>query len=164
MSSIAKTMTVHDFEAVDIRGESVKLDKFKGDVLLVVNTASACGFTPQYEGLQALYDQYNDQGFQVLGFPCNQFGGQERGSEQDIIDGCMTQFGVTFPMFSKVNVNGQNAHPLFQYLKSELPGLLGGRIKWNFTKFLIDKDGNPIKRYAPKTTPREIEKDILKLL
>jgi len=154
-------MSVYDFEAVGITGETISLSAYEGKVLLIVNTASGCGFTPQYEGLEALYRQYNDQGLVVLGFPCNQFGGQEPGSDKEIADFCKTSFDVDFPLFSKIDVNGDKAHPLYAYLKKDKPGFLGsGMIKWNFTKFLVGRDGEPVKRYAPTVKPEEIEDDI----
>lgn len=149
--------------ADSLTGEVIKMDKYKGKVVLVVNTASKCGFTPQYEGLEKLHKEYKDKGLEILGFPCNQFAGQEPGGK-DEIESCLLNYGVDFQMFDKVEVNGKNAHPIFKYLKKELPGTLGGRIKWNFTKFLLDKDGNPVKRFAPSTKPEKIEKDIQSLL
>ena len=154
-----------DFTVDDIRGKPVKLDRYKGRVLLVVNTASQCGFTPQYKGLEALQKKYHAKGFDVLGFPCNQFGAQEPGSESEIATFCETSFGVTFPMFAKVDVNGDDAAPLYQWLKKEKPGLLGSEgIKWNFTKFLVDRKGKVVARYAPNDTPESIAPDIEKLL
>jgi glutathione peroxidase len=154
-----------DFKAADISGTPVDLAMYKGQVVLVVNTASECGFTKQYKGLEVVYQQFRDKGVAVLGFPCNQFGGQEPGSESEIGAFCEKNFGVTFPLFAKVDVNGENAHPLFQHLKKAAPGLLGTeRIKWNFTKFLIGKDGSVFKRYAPATKPEELVADIEKLL
>ncbi|AMM83417.1 glutathione peroxidase [Martelella sp. AD-3] len=154
-------MTIYDFSAKSIDGTTVDLSDYKGHVLLIVNTASQCGFTPQYEGLEDLYRKYREQAFSVLGFPCNQFGGQEPGDEDEIDYFCKTQFDIDFPMFAKVDVNGDDAHPLFKYLKKERPGLLGsGIIKWNFTKFLIGRDGEPIKRYAPTVKPEDIQDDI----
>ena len=154
-------MSVYDFEAKSIDGVDTPLEQFKGSVLLIVNVASECGFTPQYEGLEALYRKFKDQGFQILGFPCNQFGHQEPGSESAIKAFCERRFGVTFPLFSKIDVNGTNAHPLYKFLKESRPGLLGTEaIKWNFTKFLIDRQGNPIKRYAPQEKPASLETDI----
>lgn len=132
--------------------------------MLIVNTASKCGLTPQYEGLEALYQKYKDQGLVVIGFPCNQFGGQEPGDAQEIQEGCLINYGVSFPMMEKVEVNGKKAHPLFQYLKKEKSGLLGGRIKWNFTKFLIDKEGTVVERFAPTTAPEKIEAKVAALL
>lgn len=154
----------YQLEAKNIRGESVSMDTYKDKLVLVVNTASKCGLTPQYEGLEELYKQYKDQGLVILGFPCNQFGGQEPGDEKSISEGCLINYGVSFPMFSKVEVNGENTHPVFKYLKSELGGVLGSKIKWNFTKFLIGKDGEPLERFAPITKPERIEKYIKKHL
>lgn len=154
-------MTVYDFKARTIDGRDVSLAEYKGKVLLIVNVASRCGFTPQYRGLEELHERFGKNGFEVLGFPCNQFGNQEPGSETDIKDFCDLQFGVRFPLFSKVEVNGPGAHPLYEFLKKSKPGFLGTkRIKWNFTKFLIDRNGRPIKRYSPQTTPTAIEKDV----
>ena len=164
MSADSQANNVYAFQAESIQGETLQLSNFKGKVLLIVNTASECGFTPQYEGLEELYKKYRDQGLVVLGFPCNQFGGQEPGSEAEIIEGCVNLYALTFPMFAKIDVNGKDAHPLFKYLKSALPGLLGERIKWNFTKFLIDRHGKPLKRYGSTTTPAAIEKDIVNAL
>lgn len=155
---------VHDFSAQTITGEDKKLADYEGKVLLIVNTASKCGFTPQYEGLQELYESYKDQGFEVLGFPSNQFMNQEPGSEQDIQEFCQVNYGVSFPMFSKVDVKGKDAHPLFKHLVKEAPGMISDQVKWNFTKFLVDQNGTVINRYAPKTKPESIEKDIQKLL
>lgn len=158
-------MTVYQFEAKKINGQTISLSEYKGDVLLIVNTASNCGFTPQYKELQKLYEQYKEKGFTVLGFPCNQFMNQEPGSESDIQSFCEMNFGVTFPLFSKVDVNGKNAHPLFQYLTEEAPGVLGMKaVKWNFTKFLVNRSGEVVERYAPNTNPIEISKDIEKLI
>ncbi|GAB4479704.1 MAG: glutathione peroxidase [Burkholderiaceae bacterium] len=157
--------TVYDFSAKTIDGKSKKLADFKGKVLLIVNTASRCGFTPQYKGLEALHRRFAERGFAVLGFPCNQFGAQEPGPESEIAEFCETNYGVTFPMFAKVDVNGENAHPLFKYLTSAKPGLLGSEaIKWNFTKFLVGRDGKVIERYAPTTEPEKIAADIEKAL
>ena len=155
---------IYDFEVKNITGEMLSLEKYQGKVLLIVNTASECGFTPQYETLQALFDKYQEQGLVILGFPCNQFGGQEPGTEAEIAQSCLVNYGVTFPMFSKVDVKGAQADPLFTYLVKALPGVLGANIKWNFTKFLIAPDGTPVKRYAPTTKPLSIEADIVKLL
>lgn len=158
-------MSTFDFKAQDIAGKDVDLSQYKGKVLLIVNTASNCGFTPQYKGLEQVYEQFKDKGAVVLGFPCNQFGGQEPKGEAEIGAFCEKNFGVTFPLFSKVEVNGANAHPLFQHLKKEAPGLLGTEgIKWNFTKFLVRKDGRVYKRYAPNTAPQELVADMEKLL
>ncbi len=157
--------TVYDFSAQTIDGKTRKLADYKGKVLLVVNTASKCGFTPQYKGLEAVYETYKDRGFAVLGFPCNQFGAQEPGPESEIAEFCEMNYGVSFPMFAKVDVNGDDAHPLFKHLTSSRKGLLGSEaIKWNFTKFLVGKDGTVIERYAPTTAPEAIVKDIEKAL
>jgi glutathione peroxidase len=157
--------SLYEFTVDDITGHPVELDRYKGKVVLVVNTASKCGFTPQYKGLEALYRKYRDQGLEVLGFPCNQFGGQEPGNEQEIAAFCETNYGVSFPMFAKIDVNGDNAAPLYRYLKSAKPGLLGTEaIKWNFTKFLVDRSGKVIARYAPNDTPESLEADVAKTL
>ena len=162
----ATTMTsVFDFSAHRLAGEPVSLADYAGKVLLIVNTASKCGFTPQYAGLQGLHERFHDQGLVVMGFPCNQFGQQEPGDSQDIARFCETSFAVGFPMFQKVDVNGADAHPLFKHLKSAAPGLLGSEaIKWNFTKFLVGRDGAVFKRYAPQTSPEDLEQDIEQLL
>jgi len=152
--------TLADFSATSIDGREVDLADFTGRVVLVVNTASQCGFTPQYQGLQELHDTYADRGFSVLGFPCDQFGGQEPGTEEEIASFCERNFGVSFPLFAKVEVNGAGAHPLFRWLRSEKGGLLGSRIKWNFTKFLVDHDGRVVRRYGPTTAPDRIAADI----
>jgi len=158
-------VSVYDYTAKSITGEDIPLSNYKGKVLLIVNTASECGFTPQYKGLQELYIKYKDRGLEILGFPCNQFGAQEPGSEQEIAAFCERNYGVTFPMFAKIDVNGDNAHPLFQYLKKEAPGILGTKsIKWNFTKFVVDKNGNVIDRYDSTTTPESLAKVIEPLL
>lgn len=151
----------YDFKAISIEGEEVSMSDFKGKVVIVVNTASKCGFTPQFEGLEALYKKYKDKGLVILGFPCNQFANQEPGDEQQIINGCMLNYGVTFPMFSKINVNGDDAHPLFKFLKKEASGTLGDAIKWNFTKFVINKEGKVIKRFSTQTKPEDMEDFIL---
>ena len=157
--------TVFDFSAQQIDGKDIALLQFKGQVLLIVNTASACGFTPQFGGLEALYEKYSGRGLVVLGFPCNQFGAQDSGSNAEIASFCQVNYGVTFPMMAKVDVNGANAHPLYQWLCKEAPGLLGSKaIKWNFTKFLVGKDGAVISRYAPTDTPESLGKDIEKAL
>ena len=154
-------MTVYDFKARQIDGQEVTLASYTGKVLLIVNVASRCGFTPQYRGLEELQEKFENRGFEVLGFPCNQFGNQEPGSETEIRSFCDLQYGVRFPLFSKVDVNGSSTHPLYEFLKKAKPGFLGTkRIKWNFTKFLVDRSGRPIKRYSPQTTPAAIEKDI----
>jgi glutathione peroxidase len=158
-------VSVYDFTAKTIRGEEQSLADYKGKVLLIVNTASQCGFTPQYKELQELYEQYRDRDFVVLGFPCNQFGHQEPGTEEEIEQFCQVNYGVTFPMFAKVDVNGENAHPLFEYLKEKAPGVLGTKaIKWNFTKFLVDRNGNVVARFASQTRPSELKSEIEKLL
>jgi len=154
----------YQFSATNLQGKEVSMDDFEGKTVLVVNTASKCGFTPQYAGLEELYEKYRDNGLVVLGFPCNQFGSQEPGTEKEIAEGCLINYGVSFPMFSKIDVNGKNAHPIFKFLKKELGGTLGSSIKWNFTKFLIDSQGKPVKRYAPVTTPEKIEPEIKMLL
>jgi len=157
--------TLADFEANSINGELVPLRQFVGSVVLVVNTASRCGFTPQYQGLQQLYKRYAGRGFTILGFPCNQFGAQEPGSETDIQNFCTTQYSISFPMFAKVDVNGAGAHPLYRWLAAEAPGLLGTKaIKWNFTKFLLARSGQVQERYAPQTSPNEIASAIEGLL
>jgi len=155
---------IYDFTAQSLAGEDVPLKDFEGQVLLIVNTASACGFTPQYKGLEALQQAYGPRGFSVLGFPCNQFGKQEPGDARQIEQFCSTNYGVSFPMFAKVDVNGGNAHPLYRYLKSEKSGLLGSSIKWNFTKFLVDRSGKVIGRYAPTAKPEALTKEIEALL
>jgi len=153
--------SIYDFEALAIDGKPVALKQFKGQAMLIVNTASACGFTPQFAGLEKLHDTYGNKGLVVLGFPCNQFGAQDSGSNSEIAQFCQLNYGVSFPMMAKINVNGAQAHPLFQWLCSEAPGLLGTKsIKWNFTKFLIGKDGQVIKRYAPTDKPEQLVKDI----
>jgi glutathione peroxidase len=158
-------MTLYDIEAKTIDGATTPLRDYAGKVLLIVNVASKCGFTPQYKGLEALHETYADRGLVVLGFPCNQFGGQEPGSESEIATFCSTSYGVNFPMFAKIEVNGDNTHPLYRLLKRDAPGLLGSEaIKWNFTKFLVDRAGKVVRRYAPTDTPQSIEKDIEALL
>ena len=158
-------MSVYDFTAARLDGKAQSLADYRGQVLLVVNTASQCGFTPQYAGLQSLYEKLHDKGLTVLGFPCNQFGAQEPGGAEEIGAFCEKNYGVTFPIFAKIDVNGPQAHPLFQYLKDAKPGVLGSEaIKWNFTKFLVDRTGEPVARYAPQTKPEDLEKPIKKLL
>ncbi|MGE5651737.1 MAG: glutathione peroxidase [Bacillota bacterium] len=157
--------TVYDFKAKGLDGKPIDLKQFQGKVLLIVNTASNCGFTPQYKGLEEVYQQFKDKGVEVLGFPCNQFAGQEPGTAEEIGAFCEKNYGVTFPLFGKIDVNGDDAHPLYKHLKSAAPGLLGSEmIKWNFTKFLVKKDGTVYKRYAPQTAPKELMRDIEKLL
>ena len=153
--------TVHDFSAETLDGEPQSLAAHRGKAMLIVNVASKCGFTPQYEGLEAMYRRHRDEGFVVLGFPCDQFGHQEPGDAGEIRDFCSTQYDVSFPMYAKVEVNGEGAHPLYQHLKREAKGLLGTEaIKWNFTKFLVDREGRVVRRYAPTDTPAAIEKDL----
>ncbi|NVO18416.1 MAG: glutathione peroxidase [Bacteroidetes bacterium] len=148
----------YQYSAKSLKGPEIQMDSYKGKTILVVNTASKCGLTPQYEGLEKLYQKYKDKGLVILGFPCNQFANQESGDDKSISEGCIINYGVSFPMFSKIDVNGEDAHPIFKYLKSELKGILGSSIKWNFTKFLIDTEGNPVKRFAPVTKPEKIDK------
>jgi glutathione peroxidase len=154
----------YDFSAVSIDGDMIDMSEYRDKVVLIVNTASKCGYTPQYAGLQALHEKYANQGLVVLGFPCNQFANQEPGSEEDIASFCESNYGVTFQMFSKVDVNGENAHPLYKYLKDEKSGTFGGKIKWNFTKFLIDRQGNVVSRHGSGTKPESMEQEILALL
>ena len=155
---------VYDFTASSLAGEQVPLKRFEGQVLLIVNTASACGFTPQYRGLEALHKEFSPRGFSVLGFPCNQFGSQEPGDAVQIEQFCSNNYAISFPMFAKVDVNGFRAHPLYQYLKNEKSGVLGASIKWNFTKFLVDRFGKVVARHAPTTTPEGLKKEIEALL
>lgn len=155
---------IYDFTANSLAGEAVALKQFEGQVLLIVNTASACGFTPQYRGLEALQQEYSPRGFAVLGFPCNQFGGQEPGDAKQIAQFCESNYAVTFPMFAKIDVNGRGEHPLYTYLKSQKTGLLGSSIKWNFTKFLIDRAGKVVGRFAPTDRPEGLKKQIEALL
>ena len=155
---------IYDFKALSLDGEEIPLSRFQGQVLLIVNTASACGFTPQYRGLEVLYRSLGPRGFSVLGFPCNQFGGQEPGESAQIEQFCSDNYGVSFPMFGKIEVNGANVHPLFRYLKRQKSGVLGSTIKWNFTKFLVDRSGKVVGRHAPTTKPEALTKDIEALL
>jgi glutathione peroxidase len=157
-------MGFYDFSARGIYGDEINMSEYKGKVVLVVNTASKCGLTPQFKDLEELYEQYKDRGLEILGFPCNQFANQDSGSNEEIQQFCQLNYGVTFNMFEKIDVNGENAHPLYKYLKSEAKSVLGKEIKWNFTKFLIDDDGNVIKRYTPTKSPLKIKSDIEKLL
>jgi glutathione peroxidase len=154
----------YHFKAKSLQGKEIGMDTYRGKAILVVNTASKCGLTPQFEGLEKLYQEYKERGLVVLGFPCNQFANQEPGDEKSIAEGCLLNYGVTFPVFSKIDVNGDGAHEIYKYLKKELPGFLGGRIKWNFTKFLIDRNGKPVKRFSPSTKPEAIEKYLKKML
>lgn len=155
---------IYDFTVKNYKGEVVQLSDYIGKVLIIVNTASKCGFTGQYEQLQELYDTYNKQGLEIIAFPCNQFGEQEKGSDEEIHSFCQMNYGLSFPVFSKIEVNGENEHPLYTYLKDEKKGLLGKDIKWNFTKFIIDKEGNVVKRVSPQTNPLKMTKEIEKLL
>ncbi|WP_455539240.1 glutathione peroxidase [Terrisporobacter sp.] len=157
-------MKFYDFKARKMNGQEVSMKDYEGKVVLVVNTASKCGFTPQFKGLEELYKEYKDQGLEILGFPCNQFANQDSGSNEEINQFCQLNYGVTFTMFEKIDVNGENAHPLYKFLRKEAKGLLNDKIKWNFTKFLIDSKGNIIKRYAPTVKPEQIKADIEKLL
>jgi len=156
--------TFYSYSAENLQGKDIPMETYKGHVVLVVNTASKCGLTPQLKGLEELYRKYKERGFVILGFPCNQFLHQEPGDNRSIAEGCVIHYGVTFPMFSKIEVNGKNTHPLFDYLKNALPGTLGNAIKWNFTKFLLDRKGTPIKRFSPVTTPDKLESCIEELL
>lgn len=154
----------YSLSAKTLQGKEISMEAYKGKVVLVVNTASKCGLTPQYEGLETLYKKHKDDGLVILGFPCNQFGNQEPGGREEIEEGCLLNYGVSFPMYDKVDVNGKNTHSVFKYLKSELGGIFGSRVKWNFTKFLIDADGKPLKRFAPITKPEKLEPYIEQLL
>jgi len=159
------TNSVYQFKATNIKGEEQALSKYENKVILIVNTASKCGFTPQFEGLEQLYTEFKEQGLVILGFPCNQFGHQDPGSNDEIQEFCQINYGVSFPIFGKIDVNGDNTHPLFKYLKSEAPGIAGTEsIKWNFTKFLVNKEGKVVKRYGSTDAPKKIAKDIQKLL
>ncbi|QEH37342.1 Hydroperoxy fatty acid reductase gpx1 [Aquisphaera giovannonii] len=164
MQTDERTSGFHGFHARNLRGEDVDFSRYDGKVVLAVNTASKCGFTPQYAGLEELYKKYEGDGLVILGFPCNQFGNQEPGDAQAIESTCLVNYGVSFPVFEKVDVNGPRAHPVFRWLTTELPGLLGRSIKWNFTKFLIGRDGRPIRRFAPITTPAKVEPAIREAL
>ena len=157
-------MTIYDFKVKDIKGEEVSLKEFEGKILLIVNTATGCGFTPQYEGLEKLYKDYKNEGLEILDFPCNQFGNQAPGTNEEIVSFCTLKYAVSFRQFSKIEVNGENEEPLYTYLKSQKGGIFGKNIKWNFTKFLVDQNGNVIKRYGSTVTPEKIEKDIKNLL
>ena len=157
-------MGIYDFTVKDASGKEICLEDYKGKVLLVVNTATGCGFTPQYESLEELYEKYSEKGFDVLDFPCNQFGGQAPGTEEEIVDFCQSRYGVTFKQFAKIEVNGENESPLYTWLKKEKGGVFGSKIKWNFTKFLIDRNGKVAERFAPMVTPDKIEEKIKELL
>lgn len=157
-------MNIYQLTVKDAEGRERSLSEFGGKVLLIVNTATGCGFTPQYEGLQILYERYREQGLEILDFPCNQFGGQAPGSEKEIVDFCQINYGVSFPQFSKIEVNGKNESPLYTFLKGEKGGFMGSRIKWNFTKFLVDREGRVVERFAPTVTPEKIEERIKELL
>lgn len=158
-------MKFYDFEATKLNGKTVSMKEYQGKTIVIVNTASKCGFTPQYEGLEKLYQKYKDRGLVILGFPCNQFANQEPGSSKEIEEFCKVNYGVTFPLFEKIEVNGKNAHPIFKFLKSKLSGgIFGSRIKWNFTKFVINSKGVPVKRFSPNTKPEKMEKTIRRLL
>ena len=157
--------TFYDFEATNIKGETISMKAYQGKTIVVVNTASKCGFTPQYKGLETIYQKYKNQGLVILGFPCNQFGKQESGSSDEIEEFCQINYGVTFPLFEKIDVNGKDAHPIFKFLKSKQSGgIFGSRIKWNFTKFVINNNGVPVKRFSPTTKPEKMEKTIKNLL
>ena len=157
-------MNIYDFKIKDKKGNEVSMNDYKDKVLLIVNTATGCGFTPQYEGLQNLYEKYNDKGFEILDFPCNQFANQAPGTDEEIASFCSARYGITFPQFAKINVNGDDAEPLYKYLKEQQGGVMGSNIKWNFTKFLVDRSGNVVDRFAPTKNPESLEKDIEKLL
>ncbi len=157
-------MSIYDYKVKDATGADVELSEYKGKVLLIVNTATGCGFTPQYDGLQDLYEKYQDKGFEILDFPCNQFANQAPGTEDEIVDFCQSRYGVTFRQFAKIKVNGSHEEPLYTYLKAQKGGAFGGRIKWNFTKFLIDRNGNVVERYGSSVTPEKIEAKIKELL
>ena len=157
-------MSIYQYSAKKINGEDVSIEQYQGKVMLIVNTASKCGLTPQFKELEELYQQYKDKGLEILGFPCNQFANQDSGSNEEIEEFCQLNYGVSFPMFEKINVNGENAHPIYKYLKDHSKGVLGSEIKWNFTKFLMDSEGKIVKRYAPTTTPLKIKNEIEELL
>lgn len=157
-------MSIYDYSVKAQDGSEVSISNYKGKVLLIVNTATGCGFTPQYDGLQDLYEKYQPQGLEILDFPCNQFGHQAPGSDEEITDFCQSRYGVTFPQFKKIEVNGENEEPLYTFLKSRKKGIMGDRIKWNFTKFLVDRDGNVVARFAPTVTPKELDEEIKALI
>jgi glutathione peroxidase len=154
----------YGFTAKSLNGKDIKMEVYRGKTLLIINTASKCGLSPQFEGLEKLYQKYKSKGLIILGFPCNQFGNQEPGDEKAISEGCLINYGVSFPMFSKIKVNGESAHPLYKYLRKQLGGFFSSKIKWNFTKFLIDSNGNPVKRFSPLTKPEKIDSYLMKLL
>lgn len=157
-------MSIYDFKVKDQNGQEVSMNDYKGKVLLIVNTATGCGFTPQFDGLQDLYEKYQDEGFEILDFPCNQFGNQAPGSDEEIASFCSSRYGITFKQFSKIDVNGDNEEPLYTFLKSQKKGVMGSKIKWNFTKFLVDREGNVVERFAPTTEPKKIDEKIAKVL
>jgi len=157
-------MKFYDYTVKDAEGNDVSMKDYEGKVLLIVNTATGCGFTPQYEGLQDLYEKYQEQGLEILDFPCNQFANQASGTEEEIVDFCQSRYGITFKMFKKVEVNGETAEPLFKYLREQKSGMMGDKIKWNFTKFLVDRNGNVVGRFSPTTTPEQIDTEVAKLL
>ena len=157
-------MSIYDFQVKDAQGNESDLSEYKGKVLLIVNTATGCGFTPQYDGLQDLYEKYQAQGFEILDFPCNQFGNQAPGTEEEIVDFCTSRYGITFKQFAKIEVNGDNAHPLYKWLKEQKGGVMGSNIKWNFTKFLVDKEGNVVDRFGSATTPEKIDAKVKEIL
>lgn len=157
-------MSIYDYKVTDAEGSEVSMKDYEGKVLLIVNTATGCGFTPQYEGLQDLYEKYQNKGLEILDFPCNQFGNQAPGTEEEIEDFCQSRYGVTFKMFKKIEVNGENEEPLYTYLKSQKGGMLGSKIKWNFTKFLVDRSGKVVERFAPTTTSEKIDEKVAALL
>ena len=157
-------MSIYDIKVKDANGNDVSLSEYKGKVLLIVNTATGCGFTPQYDGLQDLYEKYQGKGFEILDFPCNQFGNQALGTQEEIASFCSSRYGITFRQFAKIEVNGKNQSPLYKFLKEQKGGVLGDNIKWNFTKFLVDRDGNVIERFAPTVTPEKMEKNIEEVL
>ena len=157
-------MSIYDIKVKDANGNDISLSEYKGKVLLIVNTATGCGFTPQYDGLQDLYEKYQEKGFEILDFPCNQFGSQAPGTQEEIASFCSSRFGITFRQFAKTDVNGKNQSPLYKFLKEQKGGILGDNIKWNFTKFLVDRDGNVIERFAPTVTPEKIDKYVEEVL
>ena len=157
-------MSIYDFQVKDAQGAQSDLSEYKGKVLLIVNTATGCGFTPQYDGLQDLYEKYQEQGLEILDFPCNQFGNQAPGTEEEIVDFCQSRYGITFKQFAKIEVNGDNAHPLYKWLKEQKGGVMGSNIKWNFTKFLVDREGNVVDRFGSATTPEKIDSKVKELL